>query len=81
MIAGLVFLAVGIVIAAAYALNEWNSSRKRARDDAATAVKIQAEHDRREVEIDHDKTPKFRTEKEIRDDLKARHPPTHRIIR
>lgn len=78
IVGGLVFLVVG----AAFAVREWFMARSRERVDAAIASFNRAK-EKRDAEIDADKTPKPRTEQEIRDELKTRHGDgrTHRTVR
>lgn len=80
MIAALCAIGAGVLVALGFVAKEWIAGRSRAKIEeiAASLLAVQA---RKDAEIDADKTPKPRTEEEISDELKARHPPTHRIVR
>lgn len=80
MTAALFFLGGCVLVAAVFIVRDWLKQKSRERIEAATAH-FEAAKAKRDAEIDADKTPKPRTEQEIRDDLKNRHPSQHRIVR
>ncbi len=77
MIIAIWFIVACVLVAGAVFIKDAISARARIKAEEI-AKQILASAERQHVEIDLNKTPKPRTEKEIRDALKSAHPPTRR---